>query len=70
MYLAPDTPSLWLISVLLSQIINGLNLVPLKAKKWEVEGSLEPTITVKQADKKGMEFEGMEAIAWAEKSML
>lgn len=35
-----------------------------------MEGSLEPTITVKQADKKGMEFEGVEAIAWAEKSVL
>lgn len=42
----------------------------LKARKYEVEGSLEPTITVKQADKKGMEFEGVEAIAWAKKSVL
>lgn len=32
-YLAPDTPPLWFISVLLSQIINGLNLVPLFESK-------------------------------------
>lgn len=35
-----------------------------------MEGRLEPTITVKQADKKDMEFESVEAIAWSEKSML
>lgn len=31
--LAPDNPSQWLISAFLSQIINGLNLVPLFESK-------------------------------------